>query len=85
MLCHGIATARNRKIRNEAIYRSLLRTFHPIFINIQATYRISIEPILDVTSGKQDFRNEPRLSDAKSQFGSYFHTDKARLHAISTT
>ena len=48
MLCHGIATARNGKIRNEAIYRSLLGTFHPIFMNIQASYRISIEPILDV-------------------------------------
>jgi hypothetical protein len=48
MLCHGIATARNGKIRNEAIYRSLLRTFHPIFMNIQASYRTFIEPILDV-------------------------------------
>jgi hypothetical protein len=48
MLCDGIATARDGKIRNEPIYRSLLHTFHPIFINIQASLPPLSEPILDV-------------------------------------
>ena len=37
MLCHTIATVQNGKIRNEAIYRSLLGSFHPVFMNIHAS------------------------------------------------
>jgi hypothetical protein len=61
MLCHSIATARNGKIRNEAIYRSLHSTFHPIFMNIQASYRTFIEPILDVPLENKIFEMNPRF------------------------
>jgi hypothetical protein len=37
MLCHTIATARNGKIRNEPIRRSILGSFHPVFMNIHAS------------------------------------------------
>jgi hypothetical protein len=37
MLCDTLATVRNGKIPNEAIYRSLLGYFRPIFMDIQAS------------------------------------------------
>ena len=37
MLCRTIATARNTRIPNEAICRSLLGSFHPIFMNIHTS------------------------------------------------
>ena len=52
MLCRTIATVQNGKIRNEPIYRSLLRTFDPTFINIQVSSQPLIEPTFDVPLAK---------------------------------
>src|SRR5438552_2258189 len=74
MFCHCIATARNGKIRKEPIYRSCQHIFDLIFINIQASRpHLDRTHSLDFPLEKQNLRNEPRLSDAKSQFGLYFH------------
>jgi hypothetical protein len=75
MLTHTIAAVRNRKIRNEPIYRTLLAHYNLAFMNIQASDRTSIEPISQKRMPTSSATNFAKRTQA-------FATPNANLHCI---